>query len=183
MQALSLGVYVIGVTTGASRNAFTASAVMPVSLDPVMLAVCVGRHHASHPMMCSGPGFTINVLRGDQLDLARHFGTQSGRHADKLRGIRWRAASNGAPVLEEALAYFECELHGTLPAGDHELVVGRVCAGELLAPGSPLTYSATGNMDGAAQRYGPIMPPSQGRNWQSDRILPGPTAHESTPGG
>jgi flavin reductase (DIM6/NTAB) family NADH-FMN oxidoreductase RutF len=132
---------------------------MSVSLDPVMLAVCVGRQHASYAMICSGSGFTINVLGGDQLQLARHFGTQSGRNIDKLAGIRWRSASNGAPVLEEALAYFECTLDGRLPAGDHELIVGRVCAGDLLRPGVPLAYSDTHNLDGAAQRYGPVARP------------------------
>jgi flavin reductase (DIM6/NTAB) family NADH-FMN oxidoreductase RutF len=155
MRTLSLGVYVIGVTDGKVCNAFAASSVMPVSLDPVMLAACVGRQHASHSMMCSGPGFTVNVLRSDQLELARHFG-KSSRELDKLRSIRWRAASNGAPILEDTLAYFECTLHGTLLSGDHEVVVGRVCAGNLLVPGSPLAYSATDNLDGAAQRYGPI---------------------------
>ena len=157
MQTLSLGVYVIGVIDGQRRNAFTASSVMPVSLDPVMLAVSVGRHHASHAMICSGPGFfSVNVLHAHQLQLACHFGTHSARDTDKLRGMRWRPACNGAPILEDALAYFECERHGTLPAGDHELIVGRVHAGDLLLPGSPLAYSATDNMDGAAQRYGPI---------------------------
>lgn len=156
MRTLSLGVYVIGVTDGHRCNAFTASSVMPVSLNPVMLAIAVGQRHASHPMICRGSGFVVNVLRADHLGVARHFGTQSARSVDKLRSTRWRPASNGAPILEDALAYFECEPHSTLLAGDHELVVGRVCAGDLLTPGSPLAYSATDNMDGAAERYGPI---------------------------
>jgi len=163
MQTLSLGVYVIGVTAGERCNAFTGSSVMPVSLDPVMMAVAVGRHHASHAMICEGTGFVVNVLRTDQLELARHFGTQSARSIDKLRGVRGRPARNGAPILDDAIAYFECERHGTLLAGDHELVVGRVRAGYLLSPGSPLVYCATGNMDGAQERYGKFeqIPPGQ----------------------
>jgi flavin reductase (DIM6/NTAB) family NADH-FMN oxidoreductase RutF len=156
MQTLSMGVYVVGVCDGERCNAFTASSVMSVSLNPVMLAVAVGRHHASHAMICSGSGFVVNVLHAGQLELARHFGTQSGRTVDKLRGIRWRTAANGAPILEDALAFFECEPHARQLAGDHELIVARVYAGDVLQPGTPLSYSETHNMDGAAERYGPI---------------------------
>lgn len=156
MRTLTLGVYVIGVTDGRRCNAYTACSVMPASLDPVMLAVCVGNAHASHPLLQRQRAFTVNVLRDDQLELARHFGTHSARELDKLGAVRWRPAQGGAPILPEALAYFECTPEGRLPAGDHELIVGRVIAGELLVPGAPLNYADTSNMDGAEQRYGSI---------------------------
>ncbi len=164
MQTISTGVYVIGVSDGDRTNAFTASSVIPVSFKPVMVAITVGIDHASRPLLRSGKAFTINVLKNDQIDLAGHFGTVSGRDADKLGDVRWRPGLNGAPILLEALAYLECERLDMVPAGDHELVLGEVIGGELLANGAtPLLYRDTHNLDGARELYpshlGPV--PSQ----------------------
>jgi flavin reductase (DIM6/NTAB) family NADH-FMN oxidoreductase RutF len=57
-------------------------------------------------------------------------------------------------VLLDALAYLECLLVDRHPAGDHELVLGRVVGGRVLAPEAlPMTYAETGNLDGSAGLY------------------------------
>ncbi|HEY0341891.1 MAG TPA: flavin reductase family protein, partial [Steroidobacteraceae bacterium] len=109
MQTITSGVYVVGVSDGRRTNAFTASSVVPVSFKPVMVAVAVGNEHASRPVLHSGRAFTISVLKRNQLDLASHFGTVSGRSANKLSEVRWRPGLSGAPILVDALAYIECE--------------------------------------------------------------------------
>jgi flavin reductase (DIM6/NTAB) family NADH-FMN oxidoreductase RutF len=154
MQTISTGVYVIGVSDIDRTNAFTASSVVPVSFNPVMVAICVGVDHSSRPVLHAGKAFTINVLKRGQMDLAGHFGTVSGRYADKLAGIRWRPGLKGAPILLDSLAYIECELATAVPAGDHELVVGKVIDGGVLACGEqPLLYRDTHNLDGARNLY------------------------------
>jgi flavin reductase (DIM6/NTAB) family NADH-FMN oxidoreductase RutF len=96
----------------------------------------------------------VNVLRQGQVELARRFGTRSGRDEDKLAGVRWYAGRRGAPILDDALAYFECELRETLPAGDPGLVLGQVIDGRILAPGAgPMTYAETGELDGSRALY------------------------------
>jgi len=151
---LTQGVYVIGVADGERRDAFTAAWVMQVSFDPLLLALSVNPGNASAPILHAGRSFTVNVLRRGQLDLARRFGTRSGRDEDKLAGVPWRAGGRGAPILEDALAWFECDLQASLPAGDHELVLGRVTGGRLEAPDAePMTYAETGAMDGSAELY------------------------------
>ena len=151
---LSYGVYVVGVAHGNKRNVFTAAWVMQTSFDPLLLALSINQEHASYPVLQAGRGFTVNVLKQGQQDLARHFGTRSGRDEDKLAGIRWRPGRTGAPILEDALAYFDCELSGGMVAGDHELVLGLVTDGKLLDRNAgPLTYSDTGDMDGSSALY------------------------------
>jgi flavin reductase (DIM6/NTAB) family NADH-FMN oxidoreductase RutF len=148
------GVHAIGVAAGEQRDAFTAAWVMQASFDPLLLALSINRHNASYQLLHAGGGFTVNVLRREQLDLARRFGTRSGRDQDKLAGIPWRPGRNGAPILQAALAYFDCKLAGSMPAGDHELVLGRVTGGQLLdSRGVPLTYADTGDMDGSNALY------------------------------
>ena len=111
---LSYGVYVVGVADGDRRDGFTAAWVMQASFDPLLLALSINSSNASYELLHAGGGFTVNVLKQGQLDLARRFGTRSGRNEDKLAGVRWRPGRSGAPILEQALGYFDCELAGHL---------------------------------------------------------------------
>jgi len=93
---LTLGVYVIGVADGERRDAFTAAWVMQVSFDPLLLALSINPGNASYPLLHAGGGFTVNVLKKGELELAKRLGTRSGRELDKLAGLEWRAGRNGA---------------------------------------------------------------------------------------
>ena len=151
---LSYGVYVVGVAAGDRRDGFTAAWVMQASFDPLLLALSINSSNASYELLHAGGGFTVNILKKGQLDLARRFGTRSGRNEDKLAGIRWRPGRTGAPILEQALGYLDCRLAGRHRAGDHELVLGHVVDGKILDPAAvPLTYADTGDMDGSAGLY------------------------------
>ncbi|HUD24257.1 MAG TPA: flavin reductase family protein [Burkholderiaceae bacterium] len=151
---LTLGVYVVGVADGERRDAFTAAWVMQASYDPMLLAVSINPHNASHSILQASGGFSVSVLKQGQLELARTFGTRSGRGPDKLAGVAWWPGHKGAPVLQEALAYFECELTDRVPAGDHEIAIGRVVGGRILDRGAtPMAYGETGAMDGSSTIY------------------------------
>jgi flavin reductase (DIM6/NTAB) family NADH-FMN oxidoreductase RutF len=153
-RRVTTGVYVIGVADGERRNAFTAAWLTQVSFDPLLLALSVNPEHASYPLLVGGGGFVVNVLRRDHFSIAEAFGTRSGRDQDKLAGIPWHPAPSGAPILTQALAWLDCRLHDRFPAGDHEIILGRASAGELVAPdASPLLYADTGDLDGSRELY------------------------------
>jgi flavin reductase (DIM6/NTAB) family NADH-FMN oxidoreductase RutF len=150
-RRLSVGVYVIGVSDGERRDAFTAAWIMQASFNPLLLAISINPDNASYELLHASGCFTVNVLKQTQLELARHFGTKSGRHLDKLARVRTLPGRAGTPILEESLAYFECDLEGRTRAGDHELVLGRVVDGRILDPkAAPLMYAETGDMDGSS---------------------------------
>jgi flavin reductase (DIM6/NTAB) family NADH-FMN oxidoreductase RutF len=153
-RTLTLGVHAVGVAAGGRRDLFTAAWVMQCSFDPLLLSLSINPENASYELLHASGGFTVNVLKAGQLELARRLGTRSGRDEDKLAGLDWKPGRTGAPILQQALAYFDCELTGRHQAGDHELVVGRVVGGEILDPGGrPLTYAETGEMDGSRALY------------------------------
>jgi len=153
-RRLSLGVYVVGVADQRSHDAFTACSVMQASYDPVLLAVSVNPHHASYPLIRAARSFSVNVLRKEQIDVARLFGTHSGRDMDKLRNVSWTSGETGAPILDDAMAWFECELSAVMPAGDHQIILGRVVGGRIAdEEAAPMLYAETGNMDGSRRLY------------------------------
>jgi flavin reductase (DIM6/NTAB) family NADH-FMN oxidoreductase RutF len=155
-RRMTTGVYVVGVAHGGRANAFTAAWITEVSFDPLLLALAINPEHASYPLLKASGSFVVNVLHEGQAELAGHFGTQSGRDTDKLRGIRTRPGHSGAPVLLEAAAYLECRVVGSMPAGDHELVVAQVVGGDVLAEDAvPLRSAETAELDGSDELYPP----------------------------
>jgi flavin reductase (DIM6/NTAB) family NADH-FMN oxidoreductase RutF len=151
-QRLTQGVYVVGVVHGEVRNAFTAAWVMQVSFDPLLLALSINPHHSSYGLLKEGGAFSVNVLKKGQLELAAHYGRPAG--AEKLALIEWMASRNGVPLFLESLAWFECQVVGEHPAGDHVLVLGKVIDGKLLdSKAEPMTYRETGVMDGASALF------------------------------
>ena len=157
-RRLTNGVYVVGVAHGVRRNAFTAAWITQVSFDPLLLALAIHPEHASYALLVESGAFAVSVLERGRLDLARAFGTYSGRDADKLAGVPWRAVGSGAPVLEGSVAFFDCRVVSRHPAGDHELVLGRVVDGGVLeAESQPMIYIETGDLDGSEALYPDVM--------------------------
>ena len=151
-QRLTQGVYVVGVAHGEVRNAFTAAWVMQVSFDPLLLALSINPHHSSYGLLREGRAFSVNVLKKGQLELAAHYGARAG--PDKLASLQWTMGRIGVPLLLESLAWFECQVVGEHPAGDHVLVLGKVIDGKLLdSKAEPMTYRETGAMDGASALF------------------------------
>jgi flavin reductase (DIM6/NTAB) family NADH-FMN oxidoreductase RutF len=151
-KRLTTGVYVIGVAHGEVRNAFTAAFVMHVSYDPLLLALSINPGHSSYELLKRGGAFSVNVLKKGQLDFAAHYGGPAS--ADKLARAEWTPGRTGVPLLHQALAWFECQLVGEHPAGDHVLVLGRVIGGRLVdCDAEPMIYTETGDMDGAAALF------------------------------
>src|SRR5262249_62297815 len=101
-----------------------------------------------------GGSLVVGVPRAPRLGWPRQFGAHSAESRDKLAAARWRPARSGAPILQDGLAYFDCDITAKMRTGDHELVIGRVVDGRILdASASPLIYQATGDMDDSAALY------------------------------
>jgi flavin reductase (DIM6/NTAB) family NADH-FMN oxidoreductase RutF len=155
-RRLTNGVYVVGTAHDGRVNAFTAAWLTQVSFDPLLVALSINPQGASYPMLRDSGVFSVNILHDSQVELAVHFGTVSGRDADKLAGIRWSPGGLGAPVLHDAAAVLECRVTATIPAGDHLVVLGVAISGSVLRGDAvPLRYSDTGNLDGSAALYPP----------------------------
>lgn len=117
----------------------TVSAVTSVSAEPPILAVCLDRRSRTRPVIEQAGRFAVNFLRGDRAALAERFASPL---VDRFAGVAWRSGRTGAPILvEDALAWAECLVEGTLVVGDHVVVLGLVVAGASPPPGSrPLMY-------------------------------------------
>jgi flavin reductase (DIM6/NTAB) family NADH-FMN oxidoreductase RutF len=153
---LTTGVYVVGVADGSTHDAFTAASVVQVSYQPLLVSLAINPQHASYRLLTAGKVWTISVLRADQIEWARRFGTQPPQGVNKLSGVQWSYAESGVPYLEQALAYFDCKLVAEHAAGDHRIVIGKVTGGRVLSSQTrdkPLVYADTGDLDRSAALY------------------------------
>jgi len=108
---------------------FTANSFNSVSLDPPLVSWCLSRHANTLPAFEQCQRYAISVLAVDQATHARRF---AGTHPDRFEGVPFRLGWADAPLIEGAVAWFECRHHSRQPAGDHTLFIGEVvrCARE-----------------------------------------------------
>lgn len=137
--------YTVGVACvgrGGVENGLTVGWMTQVSFEPPMVALAVDRVHYSEEFLRSTRSFVLNILPESGKRLATHFAREAFAGQDKLEAVASRPAGSGAAVLEDALAYLDCEVVSMHPAGDHVLVIGRVEEGGVLREGAPLTTAS-----------------------------------------
>jgi flavin reductase (DIM6/NTAB) family NADH-FMN oxidoreductase RutF len=130
------GVTVITTLHEGRPAGMTASAVASLSLDPVLLLVCINTKLPTHHAIESSRRFVVNVLGEGQEALALHF---ARRADDKFAGIGLRA-DHELPVLEDAIAHFACDVHERFPGGDHSIFTGLVRECSTVPGKRPLVY-------------------------------------------
>jgi flavin reductase (DIM6/NTAB) family NADH-FMN oxidoreductase RutF len=123
MSRFATGVVLVtGVDDGVPVG-FAAQSFVSLSLDPPLVAVCPARTSTSWPRVRASGHFCINVLGADQKPLCDAFARSGG---DKFAGVGWRPGVTGAPIVDDVLAWVDCELEAEHEAGDHTIAVGRV---------------------------------------------------------
>ena len=136
MGRFATGVTVITTRFGDEVSGMTANAVISLSLDPPLVAVCVDRVASMHAYLSQGGCFAINILRLDGEDISNRFAKPGPKDFSDLRV---EEAQTGAPILSDALAWLDCRLVQTVETGDHDLFLGEPLAGAT-GEGAPLLY-------------------------------------------
>lgn len=128
MGRFATGVTVITVATDDGRaHGMTANAFTSVSLDPLLVLVCVNRRARTHTLIHARGRFGVNVLAEGQQPIADHFARPDGdRQRADATGARYRYTKSGTPLLEDCLAQLECQVTAAYEQGEHTVFIGRV---------------------------------------------------------
>lgn len=139
----ALGMFATGVTIVTARDAtgalvgLTANSFNSVSLDPPLVLWSLSLRAGSMPTFTRGSHYAIHILAADQVALAERFATKD---IDRFAGLPWREGAGGVPVLDGAVARFECFNRSQYEEGDHVIFVGEVEHCEHRVGGQPLLY-------------------------------------------
>jgi flavin reductase (DIM6/NTAB) family NADH-FMN oxidoreductase RutF len=135
------GLFATGVAIVTARDAagarlgMTVSSFNAVSLAPPLVLFSVARSAAGFAAWAEAEHFAVHVLGAGERALSDRF-ARAG--ADKWAGLPDRPGpASGAPLIEGALATFECRTHARHPGGDHLILVGEVLAIATRRPGPP----------------------------------------------
>jgi flavin reductase len=139
------GVAVVTAQAGDLVHGMTANAITSVSLDPLLILVCVEHDAVMRKVIPEVGSFALSILAADQEHLSRWFADPvrpNGAHQfDSIAHRPGRAT--GSPLLDGAIAWVECTVHTALDAGDHAIFIGEVRALERSARRDPLLYFAS----------------------------------------
>lgn len=125
-------------TRDGKKEGLTCNSFSAVSLDPPLVLWSLRRDAASLGSFMEAGCFAVSVLSSGQSHLCRHFATAS---PDKFDSMFHREGLGNCPLLDEALATFECTVETALPGGDHMVFLGRVKRATY-RDGEPLIFSA-----------------------------------------
>ena len=125
----ALGMFATGVTIVTARSAqgelvgLTANSFNSVSMTPPLVLWSLARAAGSMAAFSTGSHYAINILSAEQQDLARQF---AARGNNRFAGVAFVPGAGGAPLLEGAVATFECFNRSRYEEGDHVIFVGEV---------------------------------------------------------
>jgi flavin reductase (DIM6/NTAB) family NADH-FMN oxidoreductase RutF len=133
MGRLAKGVVVLTTTSSGQDHALTANSLTSVSLDPVLLLVCVETDARFHDAARESGVFGISILASDQRALASWFSTPGRPLPGQMDRAPHHRGDSGVALLDGSLATLECDLRDVHPAGDHSIFVAEVRAARLAA--------------------------------------------------
>jgi flavin reductase (DIM6/NTAB) family NADH-FMN oxidoreductase RutF len=123
MGLFATGVSVlIAVSASGEPIGMTANAITSVSLDPLLLLVCVGRDAHVAPRLLDESTFTLSFLRASQGDVSDLF---AGRLQGDPPPVAFEPFGGGLR-LSDCLGAVACEQRNVHDGGDHWIVIARV---------------------------------------------------------
>jgi flavin reductase (DIM6/NTAB) family NADH-FMN oxidoreductase RutF len=122
------GLYVVGSRSGEQRNLMTLNWATQVSFEPKLLGIGVEKTAVTHKLITEGGSFTLNTVNRDDRAIVRKF-TKPVEHdpaAGTLNGFAYHDAPTGAPILDQAAAWFDCEVRNPVDCGGHTFFIGEI---------------------------------------------------------
>jgi flavin reductase (DIM6/NTAB) family NADH-FMN oxidoreductase RutF len=119
----------------------TANAIASISLDPPLLMASINRSSETHVAIVGSHSFAVSVLGDHQRAVAECFAlpTTAGK-LQRFCDAPWHEAETGSPILEGAIAFFDCRLHASHAAGTHTIFIGEIVAAGYEEGGEPLLW-------------------------------------------
>ena len=131
------GVTVITTDCSGWLHGMTANGVTSVSLDPLLMLVCVDNGARCHAQLTEAGKFGVSFLAQSQEEVSNLFARAEDPEQGALRNAAFHMGPYGTPLIDGSLAHLECQVKEVLPGGDHDLFIGEVLGGEILDSEAP----------------------------------------------
>lgn len=144
MARFATGVTVVAARTGPLLAGMTANAVATVSIDPPLMLVSLNRKSETHRAIIESHAFAVSILSAGQQALADCFAQPiTAAKLNRFCDAPWHEAETGSPVLDGAIAYFDCRLTERHAGGDHTIFLGEIVSAGFEEDAEPLLWYAS----------------------------------------
>jgi len=128
LWAMPSGLFIVGSRAGERRNGMTCNFVTQLGFDPKLLGVSVEKDAVTHELVSAGGVFALCIVDREDRAIVRKFTkpVEVDLEARTLNGFPFHDGATGAPILDQAVAYADCEVRSTVDVGSHTLFLGEI---------------------------------------------------------
>jgi flavin reductase len=120
------GVTVVSTVVDGVDHAMTSNSFTSVSLDPLLVLFCVERESRFYEAVEASGRWGVSVLAESGRRHAQWFATRGRPLEGQFGAVPHHHGRSGVLLLDDAIAWLECQTTQFIPAGDHAIVVGEV---------------------------------------------------------
>jgi flavin reductase (DIM6/NTAB) family NADH-FMN oxidoreductase RutF len=127
MSEIASPVHLIATDGVAGLAGMTVTALASISDQPPTLLVCVNRNSPSTRRFVENGVFSVSSLAHADFALADIFAGRTDEHFEqKFTHGEWRKGKTGSPLLQTALAQFDCRIIEVQTVATHHVLIGAV---------------------------------------------------------
>jgi flavin reductase (DIM6/NTAB) family NADH-FMN oxidoreductase RutF len=132
LWTMPYGLYIVGSRAGERRNGMTLNWATQVSFEPKLVGIGVEQTALTHELIVAGMVFSLNVIDREDRTIVRKFTkpveveVADDSDSGTLNEFAFHDGVTGAPILDQAVAYVDCEVRDTLAVGNHTFFVGEI---------------------------------------------------------
>jgi flavin reductase (DIM6/NTAB) family NADH-FMN oxidoreductase RutF len=128
LWTMPYGLYVVGSRDGDRRNGMTLNWATQVSFEPKLVGIGVEKEAFTHELITAGRVFSLCVIDREDRAIVRKFTkpVEVDTEAGTLNGFPYHDGRSGAPILDQSVAYVDCEVRHEVDTGGHTFFIGEV---------------------------------------------------------
>jgi flavin reductase (DIM6/NTAB) family NADH-FMN oxidoreductase RutF len=115
----------------------------PLSFEPMLYAISVGKTRYSLELLRKSKCFVVNFMDKKFENEIWYCGSHTGKKVDKFKetGLEKEEAETiNSPIIKQCLGYLECQIIKEIEVGDHILFIGQVKKYDLKKEGKRLFH-------------------------------------------
>ena len=140
---MSYGMYLVASEFNGQKAGYIANTAFQVTSSPAQVAISCHKDNVSTEIIRQAGAFSISILKKElDVKIIGNFGFMSGHELNKFQEVQTQKAKTGMPiVIDECVAWLDCEVRQMVDVGTHWLIIGEVVDSEIVLDEEPLTYA------------------------------------------
>jgi flavin reductase (DIM6/NTAB) family NADH-FMN oxidoreductase RutF len=140
MRAWTTGVTIVTSIYQDQQYGMTVNSFTSISLDPPLISVALKQLTHTHELVVKSGMFSVTILTAAQKELSDRFAGKLPNITNRFDGVQTETISLDSPVFKHGMAYFDCRVVSSMPAGENTLFVAQVLDARGEGEGEPLVY-------------------------------------------